>query len=572
MDWFRINLLINYKFNIYIKYLLKKKIYWKIKDLYRFISYYYNHKRLIILFLNKSFFDNIKFQINQKEKQKKKTNISLKKKKIFFNLKKKIYLSYKKRKKIKLIIRLRRKNLFLTLLNVNGDVILKTNIGSCGFKKRVKFTGFALQNTTRIFAEKLLEILQKEWKKNIDIIWKKYENNRKQVSFYFKKKKSLFVKIYNNIIKENEYKNIIKKLKLKKFDYKKINLIKYYNRFEYDKQKNIRFLGWAFLHYMGDKRWRKKFKNGIFIFKRLIKKILESSNINEILLDTNTYNLIKKNKKKKKNKIKKYKILKKIKKKKILKIKRKKKKKINLKKNIIFKIKKILKVEKEKKVKKNKKNIKIKKQKKIQQNIILEKIKVPEGIKIPPWLNFFLWKIKEKKKLKDVLFEKKIHKMRNINLKNDWKIWKTKGQKQWRLNLQKRLKKKIYFKKKKNYKYLLNKKKLKFNLFFNFWKKKEKKFNYILTSTKKKEVLLNYIFYKNYKLYYRKNQQVFERKILKHYLFLDLILKNNLKFWSFRFIFKGFRKLKYKYIIMHIKNKRPLIQSKGFRLKKKRRL
>jgi ribosomal protein S11 len=57
-------------------------------------------------------------------------------------------------------MRLRRKNLFLTILNNDGDIISKTNIGSCGFKKRVKFTGFALQNTMRIFAEKIIKILQ----------------------------------------------------------------------------------------------------------------------------------------------------------------------------------------------------------------------------------------------------------------------------------------------------------------------------------------------------------------------------------------------------------------------------
>lgn len=55
---------------------------------------------------------------------------------------------------------LKRKNLFLTILDIEGNIISKTNIGSCGFKKRLKFTGFALQNTMRIFAEKIVKILQ----------------------------------------------------------------------------------------------------------------------------------------------------------------------------------------------------------------------------------------------------------------------------------------------------------------------------------------------------------------------------------------------------------------------------
>jgi len=34
------------------------------------------------------------------------------------------------------LIRFKRKNLFLTLLNNEGNVLCKTNIGSCGFKKK----------------------------------------------------------------------------------------------------------------------------------------------------------------------------------------------------------------------------------------------------------------------------------------------------------------------------------------------------------------------------------------------------------------------------------------------------
>ena len=43
------------------------------------------------------------------------------------------------------LIRFNRKNLFLTLLSNNGNVLCKTNIGSCGFKKKVKSTGYAIK-------------------------------------------------------------------------------------------------------------------------------------------------------------------------------------------------------------------------------------------------------------------------------------------------------------------------------------------------------------------------------------------------------------------------------------------
>jgi ribosomal protein S11 len=44
-----------------------------------------------------------------------------------------------------LLIRFKRKNLFLTLLNNEGNVLCKANIGSCGFKKKVKSTGYAIK-------------------------------------------------------------------------------------------------------------------------------------------------------------------------------------------------------------------------------------------------------------------------------------------------------------------------------------------------------------------------------------------------------------------------------------------
>lgn len=55
-----------------------------------------------------------------------------------------------------LIIRFKRKNLFLTLLNNEGNVLCKTNLGSCGFKKKFKFTGFAIKRTSKRFSKKIL--------------------------------------------------------------------------------------------------------------------------------------------------------------------------------------------------------------------------------------------------------------------------------------------------------------------------------------------------------------------------------------------------------------------------------
>lgn len=55
-----------------------------------------------------------------------------------------------------LLMRFKKKNLFLTLLNTQGNVLCKTNLGSCGFKKKVKYTGYAIKNTSRSFSKKVM--------------------------------------------------------------------------------------------------------------------------------------------------------------------------------------------------------------------------------------------------------------------------------------------------------------------------------------------------------------------------------------------------------------------------------
>ena len=57
-------------------------------------------------------------------------------------------------------ILLKKRNLFLTLVNNKGKTLLKQNIGSCGFKKRKKFTGFAIEQTTLTFFFKAKKILK----------------------------------------------------------------------------------------------------------------------------------------------------------------------------------------------------------------------------------------------------------------------------------------------------------------------------------------------------------------------------------------------------------------------------
>lgn len=57
-------------------------------------------------------------------------------------------------------ILLKKHNLFLTLVNNKGKTLLKQNLGSNGFKKRKKFTGFAIEQTTYNFFIKAKEILE----------------------------------------------------------------------------------------------------------------------------------------------------------------------------------------------------------------------------------------------------------------------------------------------------------------------------------------------------------------------------------------------------------------------------
>lgn len=111
-----------------------------------------------------------------------------------------------------LIMRFKRKNLFLTLLNVNGNVLCKTNIGSCGFKKKVKFTGYAIKRTSKKFYKKIISSF-------INVIY----NIRKDSIKNRDKIKDLILLKKNVKLNQNVKVKKIKRIKIKKLK-KKQNL------------------------------------------------------------------------------------------------------------------------------------------------------------------------------------------------------------------------------------------------------------------------------------------------------------------------------------------------------------
>ena len=175
-------------------------------------------------------------------------------------------------------MRFKRKNLFLTLLNNDGDVLCKTNIGSCGFKKKVKFTGFAIKRTSRYFSEKILgsfiqnmHIVRKSCKKKIyklkDLLYKYNKSLNIYNKFFLKKKKkkkfkTKYLKLLN-INKKNMYTIynkefiwdfIVKKKLIKKYEsYRKYNynIKEIRNNFKVILRikSNLKFWGFKFVLY-----------------------------------------------------------------------------------------------------------------------------------------------------------------------------------------------------------------------------------------------------------------------------------------------------------------------------------
>ena len=135
------------------------------------------------------------------------------------------------------LIRFNRKNLFLTLLSNSGNVLCKTNIGSCGFKKKVKSTGYAIKWTSRNFLEKITNSLIYNIyniyyiKKKKKIIGKFTNLITKKYKLQLKKKQSNYNKNFSKLKLLNHFK---KRLKIKKY----INL-KIENKLKKNKELNI---------------------------------------------------------------------------------------------------------------------------------------------------------------------------------------------------------------------------------------------------------------------------------------------------------------------------------------------
>jgi hypothetical protein len=170
---FIINFWLKFLYQIYILIFLKMFYffkYWlyikKFKYILNFVFLYQNliYKSFLNLYVKKFNILNSK-NINYLKKDKIKKNYiqkGLKFKKLgiypynLYSLNKNLQ---KNNNNFIFLIRFKRKNLFLTLLNNDGNVLCKTNIGSCGFKKKVKYTGYAIKRTSRIFLEKILKKL-----------------------------------------------------------------------------------------------------------------------------------------------------------------------------------------------------------------------------------------------------------------------------------------------------------------------------------------------------------------------------------------------------------------------------
>lgn len=142
-------------FNVFKKYLsmLKSRFYWSI---YIFgVEYMHFYQYINILFTFEVPFQKFRLLKNkyiQKGNKLKKVGISIR---TFFKKYEDNVINTTFNSCL-LIVRFKRKNLFLTLLNNEGNVLCKTNIGSCGFKKKVKFTGFAIKRTSKRFSKKIL--------------------------------------------------------------------------------------------------------------------------------------------------------------------------------------------------------------------------------------------------------------------------------------------------------------------------------------------------------------------------------------------------------------------------------
>ena len=222
----------------HVKFFLKNKK--KIFDMLKFIQNIRIFLKLLNFYiLNQNLIYNYFFQIFLKKKIQLKSfckfnSLNLQKKYIQKGLKlqklgiylKKLENNFFNSKMLNLnyyfLIRFNRKNLFLTLLSNSGNVLCKTNIGSCGFKKKVKSTGYAIKWTSRNFLEKITNSL----------IYNIYN------IYYIKKKKKIIGKFTNLITKkyklqlkkkQTNYSKNFTKLKISNYLKKRLKIKKYIN-------------------------------------------------------------------------------------------------------------------------------------------------------------------------------------------------------------------------------------------------------------------------------------------------------------------------------------------------------
>lgn len=130
-----------------------------------------------------------------------------------YNIKKNIHFLF--------LIRFKRKNLFLTLLNNEGNVLCKTNIGSCGFKKKVKYTGYAIKRTSKIFLEKIIKSLVYNVYNTyyIDSLKKKNKKLKdKLITYIYNQQKLKYIKNIKNYNLKNLKLKIRRKINIKKYN------------------------------------------------------------------------------------------------------------------------------------------------------------------------------------------------------------------------------------------------------------------------------------------------------------------------------------------------------------------
>ena len=232
------------KNNLWFKFLHKFYI-WGNLRLYNYLKFLLFIKKFIFIILFKFVYQNLLYKtfflyfVSYKNNN----NISLKKKYLQKGYKSKnlgIYIRnflkdqnniIEPKNYCYLLMRFKRKNLFLTLLNTDGNVLCKTNIGSCGFKKKVKFTGYAIKRTTKNFYQKII----KSFIKTIYFINKNTEKKKDKIKELillkknYKRNKKIIVRKKIKKIKKNYKKNY--KIKKKEINLKKnYKIKKIYNK------------------------------------------------------------------------------------------------------------------------------------------------------------------------------------------------------------------------------------------------------------------------------------------------------------------------------------------------------